>query len=170
MLGPWIKVNWRWSLMAQMVKNLPAMETCVWSLGGEDGLEKEMATHSSILAWKIPWTEKLGGLQSMGLQRVRHDRAHNTFTFTLSYIRVQSGKENHYEIYGIRLFPNLHHTEGGILGNSLPAYLSCWNTKTSQWFLFRYSRDEHLSRNYSRVFPQWIITEWISDLKRNIEL
>ena len=48
-------------------------ETWVWSLGREDPLEKEMATHSSILAWKIPWTEEPGGLQSMGLQIVRHD-------------------------------------------------------------------------------------------------
>ena len=53
------------SLVAQMVKNLPAMqETQVWSLGQEDFLEKEMATHSSILAWEIPWTEELGGLHS----------------------------------------------------------------------------------------------------------
>ena len=57
-----------------MVKNPPAMqETQVRSLGGEDPLEEEMATHCSILAWRIPWTEKPGGLQSMGLQRVRHD-------------------------------------------------------------------------------------------------
>ena len=54
--------------MAQTVKRLPAMrETQVQSLGWEDLLEKEMTTHSSILAWKIPWTEKPGGLQSMGL-------------------------------------------------------------------------------------------------------
>ena len=58
--------------MAQLVKNLPAMqETQVQSLGWEDPLEKGMATHSSILAWKIPWTEEPGGLLSMGLQRVR---------------------------------------------------------------------------------------------------
>ena len=57
-----------------MVKNMPAMhETWVQSLGWEDSLEKEMATHSSILAWRIPWTEEPGGLQSMGSQRVRHD-------------------------------------------------------------------------------------------------
>ena len=57
-----------------MVKNLPAMqETRVRSLDGEDPLEKEMATHSSIVAWEIPWTEEPGGLQSMGSQRVRHD-------------------------------------------------------------------------------------------------
>ena len=59
--------------MAQMVKSLPAMqETWVSSLGQED-LEKEMATYSSILAWKIPWTEEPGRLQSMGSQRVRHN-------------------------------------------------------------------------------------------------
>ena len=64
------------SLVAQMVKRLPAVqETLVWSLGRKDPLEKEMATHSSILAWKIPWMEEPGRLQSMGLQRVRHDWA-----------------------------------------------------------------------------------------------
>ena len=62
--------------MVQTVKSLPATwETRVWSLGREDPLEKEMATHSSILAWEIPWTEESGGLQSMGLQRVGHDWA-----------------------------------------------------------------------------------------------
>ena len=62
------------SLVAQMVKILPAMkETWVQPLGGEDPLEEGMATHSSILAWRIPWTEEPGGLQSVGSQRVRHD-------------------------------------------------------------------------------------------------
>ena len=57
-----------------MVKNLPAMqETQVRFLDWEDPLEKEMATHSGILAWRIPWTEEPGGLQSMGSQRVEHD-------------------------------------------------------------------------------------------------
>ena len=60
--------------MAQTVKHLPTMrEIRVRSLGREDPLEKEMATHSSTLAWKIPWTEKPGGLQSMGSQRVGHN-------------------------------------------------------------------------------------------------
>ena len=60
--------------MAQMVKNLPAMqETNVQSLGQEDPLEKGMATHSSILPWRIPRTEERGGQQSMGPQRVGHD-------------------------------------------------------------------------------------------------
>ena len=58
--------------MAQAVKNLPAkQETQVRSLGQEDPLEKEMSAHSSILAWEIPWTEELAGLQSMGLQKSR---------------------------------------------------------------------------------------------------
>jgi len=62
------------SLVAQMVKNLLAMrETWVRSLGWEDPLEEGMATHSSILAWRIPWTEEPGGLLSMGSQRVGHD-------------------------------------------------------------------------------------------------
>ena len=60
--------------MAQIVENLPAMcKMKVQSLGREDPLEKEMATHSSIVAWRIPWTEEPGGLQSMGLQRVKHN-------------------------------------------------------------------------------------------------
>ena len=65
--------------MAQMEKNPPAMwEAWVRSLGLEDPLEKEMATHSSILAWRIPWTEEPGGLQSRGSQRVGHDRQTTT--------------------------------------------------------------------------------------------
>ena len=76
--------------MAQTVKHLPAMcETWVRSLGQEDPLEKEMATHSSTLAWKIPWTEEPCKLQSTGSQRVGHDSAtslhllstSNCFTF-----------------------------------------------------------------------------------------
>ena len=69
-----LSVFQRASVVAQMVKNRPAMwETWVQSLGWEDALEKGMATHSSILAWRIPWTGEPGGLQSMGLQRVEHD-------------------------------------------------------------------------------------------------
>ena len=61
------------SLVAQMIKNLPVIQgTQVQSLGQEDPLEKGMATHSSILAWRIPWTEEPVRLQSMWLQRVRH--------------------------------------------------------------------------------------------------
>ena len=60
--------------VVQTIKNLPAMqETQVRSLGQDDPLGEEMATHSSILAWRIPWTEESGSIQSMGLQRVRHN-------------------------------------------------------------------------------------------------
>ena len=72
----WQVVFWsmRTSPVAQTVKNLPAVqETLVQSLGWEDPLEEGRTTHSSILAWKIPWTEEPGGLQSMGSQRVRQD-------------------------------------------------------------------------------------------------
>ena len=72
----------RASLVSYMVKNLNArQETQVQSLGQEVPLEKEIATHSSILSWRIPWTEEPGALYSMGSQRVRHDQATNTFTF-----------------------------------------------------------------------------------------
>ena len=71
--GNTLQYSWA-SLVAQIVKNLPAMqEFWVQSLGREDPLGKEMATHSSILTWRIPWTEEPDGLQSIGLQRVRHD-------------------------------------------------------------------------------------------------
>ena len=70
--------------MAQTVKNLPAMqETQIQPLDLEDSLENDMATHSNIFAWRIPWIEKDGGLHSMGLQRVRHNWAtnkHSCFT------------------------------------------------------------------------------------------
>ena len=67
--------------LKQMVKNLPIMqETWVQSLGGEDPLEKGMTTYSSILAWRIPWTEEPGGLWSMGLQRVGHGEACTHFS------------------------------------------------------------------------------------------
>ena len=69
-------MNKRASLVTQTVRNLPVMqETWVQSLGRKDPLEKEMATHCSSLAWRIPWTEEPGGLQSMGSQSVRHDWA-----------------------------------------------------------------------------------------------
>ena len=79
-------------LVAQIVKTLPEMqEIQVWSLGQEDPLEKGMRTHSSILAWRIPRTEKPGGLQSAGLHRVRHDwsnLAHNTRKYVYVYAYI----------------------------------------------------------------------------------
>ena len=77
--------DYRTSLVDQTVKHLPTMqETRVPSLGQEAPLEKETATHSSILAWRIPWMEEPGGLQPMGLQRVRHDWA-TSLSLSLSY-------------------------------------------------------------------------------------
>ena len=71
-----------------MVKNLPTvLETWVRSLGREDPLEKRMATHSRILAWRIPWTKEPGGLQSMGSQRV----GHNSVTFPLTFPDSDAG-------------------------------------------------------------------------------
>ena len=81
----------RASLLAQSIKNLPAVqETWVRSLGWEGPLETEMATHSSILAWKISWTQEPGGLQSMGSQRVGHDWATNINT--LHFLVFASGR------------------------------------------------------------------------------
>ena len=73
--GPDLQSPVSWTcLVAQTVKRLPTVwETLVQSLGQEDPLEKELSTHSSTLAWKIPWTEKRSMLQSLGAQRVRHD-------------------------------------------------------------------------------------------------
>ena len=74
-----------------MVKNLPAMqETQVQPLGQEDTLERGMVTYSSILAWRIPWTEEPGGLQFMVSQRVGHNWATNNFTFTFPFFKTQS--------------------------------------------------------------------------------
>ena len=78
--------------MAQMVKNLPAMqETQVWSLGQEDPLEKEMAVHFSILAWRIPWTEEADRPRSKGSKRVRHIWVTNAFTFLFILLQKAIG-------------------------------------------------------------------------------
>ena len=103
---------WRYSshtcflvLVAQAVKNLPAtQETWVQSLGREDPLEQKMATHTSILAWRIPWTEKPGGLQSMGSQRVRHDWATNIFTLW-SFMEIQF---TYQIIHSLKIHNSLH--------------------------------------------------------------
>ena len=76
-------------MVALMVKTLPAMqETWVQSLGWEDPMEKEKATHFSILAWRIPWTEEPGELQSVGWQRAGHNQKTNTFTFAKSRLSL----------------------------------------------------------------------------------
>ena len=86
------------SLVAQMVRYLPAMrETWVWSLDWEDPLEKGMTTYSSILAWRIPWTEEPGELQPMGLQRVGQDWATNTGV--CAHARAHAHTHTHTHIY-----------------------------------------------------------------------
>ena len=105
-------------LAAQMVKTLAAMqETQVWSLHQEDPPEKWMATHSSILAWKIPWTEEAGRLQSMGSQRVRH----NWVTSTIYSLTVgnSNGKESAHNLGDLGLIPGLGRSPGGGHGNPL---------------------------------------------------
>ena len=116
------------SLVVQTVKNPPAMqETQVWSLDWEDSLKKWMATHASILTWRIPWTEEPGGLQSMGLQRVRHNWATNSFTFPLYQLRLW------YYFYPVTI-----HTKG--LDSSFAAAITNYCTKvqktcSSHWWL-----------------------------------
>ena len=79
--------------MAQRIKRLPPMrETQVRSLGWEDPLEKEMATQSSILAWRIPWTKEPGRLQSMGLQRIRHDLLTKQQLSTVVMLTMTTGR------------------------------------------------------------------------------
>ena len=81
-------MNLSYTKVAQKVKNLLAMQGMwTWSLGQEYPLEKGMATHSSILAWRIPWTEQPDGLQSMVSQRVGHDWVSNTFPFSIKQDR-----------------------------------------------------------------------------------
>ena len=108
------------SLVAQMVKNPPAMqETWVQSLGWEDPLEKEMATHSSILAWRIPWAEEPGGLQSKGSQRV----GHNWVTFTFTYPSGSEGKESACSAGDPGSIPGLERSPGE--RNGKPLQYSC---------------------------------------------
>ena len=102
-----------------MVKHLSTMqETQVWSLGGEDLLEKEMATHSSTLAWKIPWTEEHGRLQSMGSQRVRHDWATSLHT-VIGFPDGSVGKESACNAGNMGLIPGLGRFPGEGKGNPL---------------------------------------------------
>ena len=88
-LSDW--TDWLTDLVAQIVKNLPVMqENWVQFLGQEDPLEKGMATYSSIIAWRIPWMEDPGGLQSTGLLKVRHHWITNTFTKTIKFCHYKS--------------------------------------------------------------------------------
>ena len=128
--------------MAQRLKCLPAMwETWVWSLGQEDPLEKEMATYSSILAWRILWTEEPGGLQSTGSQRVGHDWATSLthmsikfffekerwyYSWQLNNLGVAAGN------WSLWAVENLHITYGQPFISVIPLYP--WIQPTSDLF------------------------------------
>ena len=106
------------SPVAQMVKNLPAIqETEAQFLGQEEPLEEELATHFSILACRIPWTEKPGGLQFLGLQRVGHDWETNIFSFTFFFkIEITMRKEwNIVHAKSLQLCPSLCNAIGCLL-------------------------------------------------------
>ena len=84
------------SLIVQPVKNMPLMQkTWVQFLGQEDPLEEEMATHSSILAWRNPWTEESGGLQSIASQRIRHDLATEHAHTQHAYMKIPPSEVSH---------------------------------------------------------------------------
>ena len=124
-----IQLHFLASLVAQRLKRLPAMwETWVRSLGGEDTLEKEMATHSSILAWRIPWTEEPGGQQPTGSQRVGHDWATSLSLshFMRGFPGGASGKNltaNAGHVRDASSIPGSGRSPGG--GHSNPLQYSC---------------------------------------------
>ena len=131
------------------------LETCVRSLGQEDPQEKGMATHSSILDWRIPWTEELGGLQSMGLQRVGHDGETNTFTFQHLTKIICSAKEIsrkqffHYTNVNTNLFLCVFNTLYSILQRF-------WITGETIWIFKRDSLHSH----YSTSIHSWKSVRW----------
>ena len=117
-LGSWevfhIKHLAQWGSQVTLVlKNLPAnagsiRETWVWSLGWEDPLEEGMTTHSSVLAWRTPWTEKSGGLQSIGLHRVRHNWSDFAPVHTLHCVHLSVGAKLITILFSPLLFPHSH--------------------------------------------------------------
>ena len=122
-LPKFAQAYYHWKEVAQRVKWLPAMqETWVRSLGQEDPLEKEMAPHSSTLAWKIPWTVKPGRLQSMGSQRVGHNWATSLYFLTvilLSIIKPENfwaSVPSYFWLYS--LWPGCHSLEKGKYNNT----------------------------------------------------
>ena len=114
------------SLVAQTVKNLPAMqETCVLSLDWEDPLEKKMANHSSILAWRIPWKEEPDGLQSVGLHRVRHNWTTYTFTVMQCLLVIYCKHEAEIPLFtSLVELLNVFLSESGYLESLLPPNIS----------------------------------------------
>ena len=128
--------------MAQTVKHLPTMwETWVQSLGREDFLEKEMATHSSILAWKIPWMEEPGVLQFMGSQRVGHDWA-NSATHSLT----QAWWQYRARIYSFPNFEPVHYSMS-VSNCCILTYIQVyWEAGKVVWY-------SHIFKN----FPEFVV-------------
>ena len=131
------------SLVAQMVRSVPAVqETWVWSLGQEDPLEKEMATHCNILAWKIPWTEEPGRLQSTGSRRVRRDWAQHSTRYRSSLLFIcKLNLESHF----YTVFP--------VFRISLPLGLSLFLILL--YFMFDWN-SVSLPGSWFSVLPSWL--------------
>ena len=156
--GPLLKIRWGWiiyltsslvitgaSLVAQLVKNLPVMqETWVQSLGWEDPLENGMATHSSILAWRIPWTEEPGGLQSMESQTAGHDWATNhtlTLVITTHSQLWSTHFHQHYRYGAIFLF--------------VCRFFGSTASPLSKWVFFPYRRGKNRDVKYTLKNYLW---------------
>ena len=160
--------------MAQKVKNLPAVqETWVWSLGREDPL-KGMATHSSIFAWRIPWTEEPNGLQSMVLQRVRHEWATNKKKWHWMISSMRPGPYASHSIFKVCLLnPKMCGENKACKTASITAETGQdWNPRPATWIrpfehtgsaynfnIYLLNKVECPSADYSRLhWPLWNIT------------
>ena len=142
-----------------MIKNLPAMqETQVWSLDGGDQLEKRMAMHDSILAWRIPWTEEPGGPQSMWLQRIRHDWVTNTHTVLLYIQRYIYTHIHTHHIFSIRA--------------SVHGHLDCFHNGSPPWnkqsLTSCNSRSSQSVQSLSRV--RLLATPWIAACQASLPI
>ena len=149
--------------MAQIVKNLPAMqETRFRSLGQEDPLEKEMATHSSVLAWRIPWTEEPGRLQSMGSQRVSHDLATSLSFLSFFSVIVLIGSDAEGNCMPIAAAKSLQlcltqcgPIDGRPPGSVVPGILQA---RTLEWVAIHFLLQCVKVKSLSRV--QHLVTPW----------
>ena len=154
------------SLVAQMVKNLPAVqETQVWSLAQEDPLEKGMTTYFSILAWRIPWREEPGGLQSIESQRVGHNWMTNTFTFNeMCWVSFVIAKFLVSYVYSELIFPDKNrkmwskwyvHFMGE--ASERACFLSLLSTT---WGYDKKSAEENSHQNLSMLLDFWPQELW----------
>ena len=149
------------SLVAQTLKNLPAMrETCVLSLDWEDPLEKKMAKHSSILAWRIPWKEEPDGLQSVGLHRVRHNWTTYTFTVMQCLLVIYCKHEAEIPLFtSLVELLSMFISESGYLESLLPPNISLileWgNLYILVWMLHKVSFIKTTKRCFLLPLGAW---------------